>query len=76
MTFQLDKAHSTTYELVAIFKSIRRKTEEQVLSKLKNDDERKMLEELAERTVPRDFLSMATEGLKSVIGELEVAVVS
>ena len=72
MTFQLDKAHST-FTLVSIFESIRRKTEEEILSKLENDDERKMLKELAEKIVPRDFLSMATEGLKSIIDELIIA---
>ena len=71
-TFQLDKAHWTS-ELVAILKSIRHKTEAEILSKLENGDERKMLEELAEKTVPRDFLSMANEGLKSIIDELIIA---
>ena len=68
MTFQVDIAHWTS-ELVPIFESIRHKTEE-ILSKLEKNDERKLLEELAENTVPRDFLSMATEGLKSIIDEL------
>ena len=72
MTFQLDKAHRTS-KLFAIFESIRRMTEEEILSKLdKNPSERKMLEELAEKTVPRDFLSMTTEGVKSIIDELIV----
>ena len=72
MTFQVDIAHWTS-ELVPIFESIRHKTEEEILSKLENGDERKMLEELAEKTVPRDFLSMATEGLKSITDKLIVA---
>ena len=72
MTFQLDKYHWTP-KLASIFESIRRQTEEEILSKLdKNYDGRKMLEELAEKTVPRKFLSMATEGLKSIIDELNV----
>lgn len=72
MTFQLDKAHST-FTLVPIFESIRRKTEEEILSKLENGDERKMLEELGEKTVPRNFVSMANEGLKTIIDELIVS---
>lgn len=70
MTFQLDKAHSTA-KLIAIFESIRRKTEEEISSKLENSDG-KMLEEHAKRTVPRDFLPMATKGFKSIINELIV----
>ena len=63
-------AHSTP-ELVVIFESIRYKIEEEVLPKLdKNDAERKLLEELVGRIVPRNFLLMPIGGISSIIDQL------
>ena len=75
-SFQIhNRAHSTS-ELIDVFELIRRRTEEEILSKLdKKKSRREILElkELAKKTVPRNFLSAPIKGLKSITNELIVS---
>ena len=74
--FFVVRAHSTS-ELIDAFGLIRRRrTEEEILSKLdkkKCRREIQELEELARKTVPRNFLSTPIKSPKSITDELIVS---
>lgn len=71
--FQLHIRALSTSELIAAFELIRHTTEEEILPKLnKKKSDREMLEGLAKKTVPRNFLSIPIKNLTSITDELIV----
>lgn len=71
--FQLHIRALSTSELIAAFESIRHTTEEEILPKLnKKKSDREMLEGLAKKTAPRNFLSIPIKNLTSITDELIV----
>lgn len=71
--FQLHIRALSTSELIAAFESIRHTTEEEILPKLnKKKSDREMLEGLAKKTFPRNFLSIPIKNLTSITDELIV----